>query len=89
MMDGNSQRKEKAGIVNNPISNAMPLETKDRGLQQQGESDLPIGEAPMRETNDFITNHGSDNGGANDDAVGEVNLHGNPAFNLYKPIHQG
>lgn len=62
---------------------------RNGGLQSEGIGDLSVGAALMMAKNDFITEQGSDGGGPDDDTAEEFNLHGDPAFNPYEPIHQG
>ena len=62
---------------------------RDGGLTSEGMGDLSVGAALMCAKNDFVSEEGTDGGGPVDDTVEEFNLHGDPAFNPYEPIHQG
>jgi len=62
---------------------------KDGGLISQTGGDVTMGEALMMAKNMFIQVGGTDGGGPRDDTIAEFNIHGDPAFNPYEPIHQG
>jgi len=62
---------------------------KQDGLFSEVTGDLTLGQALSLAKNDYISANPPDNGGPQSDTAEEFNLHGDPAFNPFEPIHEG
>ena len=64
---------------------------KDSGLTDgYSVGNVSMGYALMHARNAYLLHEGgTDGGGTTCDTVEEFNLHGDPAFNPYEPIHEG